>query len=111
MINQNSKYYRLFELDVQGADKKVMLAILKYMGIDTNIINLVGDDLISICKEANVSKQQVRNATSRLVKLHLLESTKTLRGEYVVNPSFAWKGNEGRVWRFYEKLELQAKDK
>jgi len=110
-MNHNSTYYKVFELKVTGADKKVMLAILKLMEIDMNTISLLGDTLEAICAEAKVSKQQVRNATSRLAKLHLLEPTKTIRGEYVINPSFAWKGNEARTWKFYETLEQQARNK
>ena len=110
MINQHSKYYQVLQNEITGVDKKVFLAIVKHMEIDTNLITLLGATLSIIIDELAVSKQQVRNATSNLAVLHLLEPTRTLRGEYIVNPSLAWKGNEDKVWKFYTKFEFQLRD-
>ena len=101
MLNQHSKYYKIFENDVQGVDKKIMLAALKEMEIQTNLIVFSGSTLVNIKESVKVSTQQVRNAISRLAKLNLLEKTLTIKNGYVVNPSFAWKGDETTIWRFH----------
>ncbi len=110
MLNQHSKYYTVLQNEITGADKKIFLAIVKHMGIDTNLITLLGDTLAILMSELSVSKQQIRNATSNLAALHLLEPTRTLRGEYIVNPSLAWKGDEEKVWKYYTKFEFQLRD-
>ena len=104
----NSKAYTEFEKSTIGADKKVMLSILKYMIADFNIININGSTLKSISNETSMSESHIRNSISRLKKLYLIEPTRDFRGEYIVNPTFAFKGSESKVWHTYGLIERKT---
>jgi len=102
-----TKMYNIFEQEVSGTGKKLMLALLKLMDNDTNLIQINGVTLDTLLKTTGLSESQVRNKTSELKKYYLIESTGT-RSEYIINPMFAVKGNASSVWRMYGKLERLA---
>lgn len=102
----HGELYEVFEGSISGTGKKVMLAILKRMTRDMNHIIIGGDTLDDICESLGLSTAQVRNKITELKRYALIEPTMTLRAEYLVNPTFAIKGNEDAVWRFYGEIEV-----
>jgi len=103
-LNINGTMWRRFELDTTGTGKIVMMALLRHMEKDTNIVAPSGDTLKRLSKETELSDSQIRNKLTELKKLCLIESTGT-RAEYIVNPLLATKGNEGSIWETYGKVE------
>ena len=101
--------YKAFEEKTTGSEKKVMLAILKLMAKDLNVITIGGKTLLEIMDETGMSESHIRNSVSKLKSLFLIEPTGVLRGEYIVNPTFAIKGDIRKVWRFYGELENKTR--
>jgi len=82
--------------------KNVMLAILECMDDDMNTIQIGGDTLKKLKKITRYSEQTIRD---NLRVLHpMLEKTGQIRGEYIVNPTFAVKGSEELVWMNYTRI-------
>ena len=84
-------------------EKNILLSLIRLMDDDMNTVQVGGDTLEEVCRETGYGKQVVRNKLGSLYPL--LEKT-GLRGEYIVNPLFAIKGNETSVWKVYHKIEL-----
>ena len=106
-INTDSGIYKVLENEVSGSGKKLMLAMFKHMTADMNHIIVGGGTLDILCAETGLSESQVRNKTSELSRLHLIEPTGLIRAEYIVNPVLVIKGNSVAVWKFYGELERQ----
>ena len=110
-MNTESKLYHVLQNQVTGSDKKLMMSLLKHMTTDMNILTVNGDTLTSIMKDTGMSESHVRNSLSKLSKLGLIESSRLLRSEYIINPSLGYKGNEYEVWKMYSMYEEQRKAK
>ena len=108
VLKVDGSLYREYFMSVGQTSKNVMLAILKYMDDDMNTIQVNGDTLDAIIDHTGYNKQVVRN---QLVKLKPLIERTNLRGEYIVNPMFAVKGNKDKVWKMYSKIERYRTDK
>jgi len=94
-------YNKLFVRVVHTA-KNIMLAILECMDDDMNTIQIGGDTLKQIKKITMYSEQTIRD---NLRVLHpIIEKTGQIRGEYIVNPTFAVKGSEELVWLNYTRI-------
>ena len=104
-LKVESSLYEVFENNVSGTGKKVMLSILKLMERDMNQIIIGGKTLTTIMETTGLSEQQVRNKVTELKKHRLIEPTGELRAEYIVSPTFAVKGDENSVWDFCSKIE------
>lgn len=95
-------------MKLDNTAKTVLDSILKYISNGTNIIHIGGDTLIAMCKFTGYQEQTIRKAIVRLNDSSILEKT-TIRGEYMVNPLFAYKGEESRVWFSYSQIEKELK--
>lgn len=102
--------YKLLEDQTTGTGKKVLLSVLKHMESDLNTIIIGGDTLKSMINDTMLSESQIRNGISELRKLGLIEPTRQLRAEYIVDPTLAIKGNPNIVWKFYGALERSQGD-
>ena len=100
----SSLYIKNF-IEVGQTGKNVMLAILKYMDNDTNLIQIGGDTLKLLVGHTGYSSQVIRNHLRCLYPM--LERTVSIRGEYIVNPIFAYKGYECEVWEVYCGIERE----
>lgn len=105
----NGSMYVDCYMNLDGTAKHVINAILKYMGDDSNLIQIGGDTLNAIIELTEYNEGTIRKAMVRLNKFGLAEKT-NLRGEYIVNPSFAVKGNEKLVWDTYGSIENSLKE-
>lgn len=101
----NSDAYELLENHTSGTAKKVMLSVIKHMEKDFNQIIVNGPTLDSMLKDTGLSESQIRNGVSQLKQLQLLEPTRQIRAEYIVNPTLAIKGDAKSVWNFYGSIE------
>lgn len=97
-------------MKLDNTAKTVLDSILKYISNGTNIIHIGGDTLVSMCKFTGYQEQTIRKAIVRLNDSCILEKT-TIRGEYIVNPLFAYKGDESRVWLSYSEVENEHRRK
>jgi len=94
-------YNKLF-VRVGHTAKNIMLAILECMDDDMNTVQIGGDTLKQIKKITMYSEQTIRD---NLRVLHpIIEKTGQIRGEYIVNPTFAIKGSEELVWLNYTRI-------
>jgi len=101
-LHIHSKLYKDVFSNLGNTSKRVMLVILSYMENDLNTIQVGGEVLDAMSKHTGYGAQTIRN---QLAKLYPLLEKTNLRGEYIVNPLFAVKGNEESVWKFYRGLE------
>jgi len=101
----NNKLYNVFMMETTGSAKKLMLEILIEMDPNTNFITIGGTTLHNLMDKTGMSESMVRKVVSELKSLYLIEPTKKIKAEYVINPSFAIKGDTGSVWRSYGNLE------
>ena len=109
-IFEEHDIYRSFVEHTIGAEKKVMMGILKYMEPDMNHVIINGETLVNIMNTTGLCKQQIRNCVTNLKKLHIIEPLR-LRAEYIVNPLFAVKGNYDEVWKFYGQMNAELAKK
>jgi len=107
MINTESDIYKVLENETSGSAKKLILAMFKLMTKDMNHIIVGGETLETLCEETGLSEAQIRNKTSELSRLHIIEPTRLIRAEYIINPVLAIKGSSNAVWKFYGELERQ----
>lgn len=84
-------------------DKCVIAAVLMLIENDMNTIFIGGDTLDELSSITGYNAQTIRDSVVRLSRLFLLERT-SVRGEYIVNPLFAVKGNEKSVWDVYGRI-------
>ena len=103
-LKVNGSLYVDCYMNLDGTAKHVINAILKYMDNDTNLIQIGGDTLQAIIDLTEYNEGTIRKAMVRLNKFSIAEKT-NLRGEYIVNPLFAIKGNDISVWNTYRSLE------
>jgi len=89
--------------------KQILAAILKYMEADLNTIHIGGETLKNIMEYTGYNEQVIRNHLRELYPL--IEKTRQIRGEYIINPTFAVKGSEQAVWDFYRTLEYKIEAK
>ena len=108
-LKQNSKMYSEYMNDIGGKDKAVLDSMLRHMQFNMNTITMNGDTLRNVISDTKLSVQQIRNAVSRLKKTSLIEASGLLRAEYIVNPAFAFKGNENMAWKAYTQMEEQRR--
>lgn len=110
-MNTGSNLYHVLQNDVTGSDKKLMMSLLKHMTTNMNTITVNGATLTSILIDTGMSESHVRNSLSKLTKMNLIESSKLLRSEYIINPSLCYKGSEYEAWKMYSMYEEQRKAK
>ena len=103
VLKVNGKMYNEVYVNLRHTDKNVLSAMLKYMDNDLNTIQVSGDTLVALMGYTGYQMQTTRDSVVRLQKCKLVEGT-GLRGEYIVNPLFAVKGNEDKIWEHYKKL-------
>ena len=105
-LDTGSDYYNAFMKETTGSEKRIMLAILKHMGKDTNLFCSGQQDKEAILEDADVSNQTFKNAMVRFRELCLIIPTGSkVRGEHQVNIFFAYKGNFSRVWNVGAEIE------
>lgn len=97
-------------MDIDNTAKTVLDGILKYMTSGTNLIHIGGEQLQSIISFTGYTEGTVRKAVVRLNASNIVEKT-TIRGEYIVNPLFAYKGDNDRVWLSYKSIEEELKER
>lgn len=102
-LKVNGDMYKSVYASLRHTDKNVLSAILKYMDNDMNTINIGGETLVALIDYTLYKPQTVRDSVVRLQKNKLVEST-GVRGEYIVNPLYAVKGNEAAVWALYKTI-------
>mgnify|MGYP006883062210 CR=1 FL=1 len=107
VLNTKSSVYNKYYTSLSDSDKKILMALMDYCDNDMNTIQVSGNVGEAIESKYNIKVKTVQNAFKRLYPL--IEKT-SLRGEYVINPLFAIKGNEDSVWRAYGKIELDKRD-
>ena len=91
-----------------GGERLILQSILRYCGMNSNLIHIGGDTLEAICKDTGYTPESIRNALANIKKTHLIEST-GLRGGYIVNPLYAIKGDYAEVWATYQTIENQLR--
>ena len=103
LITDGTMYGDYF-VEVGQTGKNVMLAILKYMECDMNTICIGGDTMELISKHTGYNTQSIRD---QLKGLYPMLEKSSVRGEYIVNPMFAYKGNIKDVYNTYELVEKE----
>ena len=106
VIKTNGTMYRDDYEPLDLTAKNVLSALLVFMDTHANTIQIGGDTLEELLKRTKYSEGTIRKALVRLNKIGLAEKT-GLRGEYIVNPLFAIKGSEDKVWDMYKLIEVQ----
>lgn len=109
VMRVETEMYHVLQNDTIGADKRVMLSMIKYMTREMNIITVNGDTLSMLMKDTTMSASAIRNSLSNLTRLELIEPSKLIRAEYIVNPVLCFKGSEDATWRSYTKMKSQRK--
>jgi len=107
-IDPTTILYKTVYSPLTAGVKVVLQAILSYTDSGTNLISIGGDTLEAIAEQTRFTKEGVRNAVAILKKANLIEST-GLRGEYIVNPMFAIRGDYLEAWGSYQKIEGQRR--
>ena len=107
-LNQDSSLYNNVFTSLTSGVKVVMLAIGHYATDNKNLIHLGGDTIKAVAEETGFTVPSVRNAITALNKCGIIEPT-GLKGEYIINPLFALKGNFYAVWKFYQAIEAQRR--
>ena len=109
ILKTDGSLYQKEFVRVGQTSKNIMLAILKYMEEDLNTIIISGETLKFIMQHTGYTEQVIRNHLRELYPL--IEKTRQIRGEYIVNPLFAIKGSEHAVWEFYSSLQHKLENK
>ena len=91
-------------MDIGSTSRIVLSNLFRLMDKDTNLIQIGGETLTDICMNTKYSEGTVRKAMVELNKFKLAEKT-DLRGEYIINPLLAIKGNEFAVFDTYKMIE------
>lgn len=107
-ILQESTIYNNEFTSLTSGVKVVMLAIGHYATDNRNLIHLGGDTIKAVAEETGYTVPSVRNAITALNKCGIIEPT-GLKGEYIINPMFALKGDYRAVWKFYQAIESQRR--
>ena len=89
-------------------DKTILDSILSLMGTNTNQIVVLGDTLEAISELSGYSTSTIKSSVSRLSKDKLILPTYQLTAEYIINPSFAYKGNEDAIWEFIQAVHYKG---
>lgn len=106
MIKTTSLLYQDKFVGLGKTEKNVLFGMIRLMEDDMNTIQVGGDTLEQLCVDTGYSKQVIRNKLGSLYPL--IEKT-SLRGEYVINPLFAIKGNPDKVWKTYELIDKERR--
>ena len=96
-------------MDIDNTSRKVLNNLFLEIEKDTNLVQIGGATMTSLVGRTGYSEGTIRKAMVVLNKFKLAEKT-NLRGEYIVNPLFAVKGNEELVWQVYGKIEKKLQD-
>lgn len=105
-IKTKGSLYRDKFTSLSDGEKKVLMALLDFCDNDLNTIQVGGDVANAIEDTYSIKVKTIRNV---LPKLYPIVEKTHLRGEYIINPMFAVKGNEDSVWRMYSKIESELK--
>lgn len=108
VMRTETQMYKDVYMVLDKIAKRVYDAVIHYMTEDLNTIQPQGEVLDGLVLMTGYEKNTVQKAVGRLSKLGLVEKT-DLRGEYIVNPMVAYKGNEYRVWEMYRVIEENKK--
>lgn len=106
----SSELYNTEYKNLSHTSKKVLESVFKFMTVNMNTINIGGDTLKSMIDYSGYSEKTIRNQVSEICKTKILEHTSN-RGEYIVNPLIAYKGDYKEVWRTYGEVEIQLGNK
>jgi hypothetical protein len=110
-MRPDTSLYAILQNNTQGNDKKLMLSMIKHMSKNMNTIVINGSTLDDIMSDTSMSESSIRNSLSSLSELGLVEKTRLLRAEYIINPVLCYKGSEIDVWKMYAQVEAQRKMK
>lgn len=94
------EHYKLLD----NTSRNVLNNLFVVMERDMNLVHIGGDTLDKLERLTGYSEGTIRKAMVVLNKFHLAEKT-SLRGEYIINPMLAVKGDERMVWEMYNKIE------
>ena len=87
---------------------RVLNMLISIMVEDTNLVSLSKTKLLKIIEYTGYTESTIRKALVRLNKSGLAERTNK-RGQYIINPAFAVKGEESHIWFIYSKVEIKLK--
>ena len=110
------QFVMFFFKDIQGlidlssrAEFKVLFAVCEMVGYNTNEVILIKSKKEEIAKKTGLSYSSVHNTISRLCKKEVL--LRQAQALYILNPKFAFKGEEvHRAKRLKLVLEYQLDD-
>ena len=106
-INPESPLNQLYRKLTAG-EKAVLQSLLKFCSDHVNLIHIGGETLEALCLDTGYTSTSIRNAVTKIKRAHLIEPT-GLKGEYIINPLYAIKGNYSSVWRTYQVIESQLR--
>ena len=110
IIKRDGTIYKQQFKKLSSGETKLLGLILKYMSTDTNHIILGGDTIKIIEKESAYNEKYILELASKLKRKHFLNYCKRFPREYIVNPTFATKGNEESIWQFIQTVEYQCRE-
>lgn len=88
---------------LDNTSKNVLNNLFVVMERDMNLVHIGGSTLSRLVELTGYNEGTIRKAMVVLNKFHLAEKT-SLRGEYIINPLLAVKGDENLVWNVYRKV-------
>lgn len=103
-LRVNSDLYKDSYMKLDKTAKNVLDTMFVYIDKDTNLIQIGGETLDSLCDYSGLSESTVRKALVRLQDCDLVVKS-YLKGEYQINPRLAYKGDEREVWRTTQDIE------
>ncbi len=108
IIYTDSKLYNGAHMELDLTARKILGVMLRLMGTDTNLVSMNTKKIAIVSKDTGYSESTIRKALVRLNKCGLAEKTDK-RGKYIVNPTFATKGDTNNAHYMYEKIEIKLR--
>jgi len=107
-VNFESSAYKNHFLQLSKGDRSIAMKIFEIIEPNMNTFQIGGRTMEWLSKELGVQDSSIRDAVSRMKKLFVVEST-AVRGEYIVDPLIAYKGDQDKVWDNYSKIEMELR--
>ena len=108
-IKTKGKLYNNYFIGLNKTQKNIMTIVLQLMEKDLNTITFLGDTLKEIMDKTGYTENTIRKNLSLLYPL--IEPTKQSTREYIVNPMFAIRGDEAKIWKMYGSIERSRGNK
>ena len=105
-IKLDGKMYEEYN-GLRGDDRVILDALIFVMEKDTNRFVLDDKTLEVLKAQTGYVVGSIKNAMVRLVKTHIVDRLPD-NGGYYINPTFAIKGSECKIWKFIQSIQYKG---